>query len=80
MVEMSVDGHDTSSDLLSAFNGCSVDVSVPSPEKLGDPCGGEIILVDRLDLEQHDVPHLGGDGLVLLDQVERMPSEFLDPQ
>ena len=76
---MSVDGHDMASDLSSVFNGGSVYVSVPSPKKLGDPCSGEILLVDRLVLEQHDVPHLKGDGLVLPDHIEPTPSEFLDP-
>ena len=63
MVEMFVDSHDKSSDLSSGLNGGSVDVSVPSPEKLGDPRSAEIMLVDRLVLEQHNVPHLGSDGV-----------------
>ena len=75
MVEMSVDGHETSSNLSSLFDGGSVYVSLPSPEKLSDPCSREIMLV----LEQHYVPHLGGDGLVLPDHVEPTAGEFLDP-
>ena len=80
MVEMSVDGHDTSSDLSSVFNICSADVSIPSQEKLGDPCDGEIRFENRLVLEQHNVPHLGGDGLVLPDHIEPTPGKLLDPQ
>ena len=76
---MSVDGHDTSSDHSSVFNGGSVYVPVPSLEKLGYPCSGEIMLVDRLVLEQQNVPHLGGDGLVLSDHVEPTHGKFLDP-
>ena len=80
MVEMSVDRHDTTFDFLSVLNGGSVDVSVPSPEKLSDPGCGEIMLVDRLVFEQHYVQHLGDDGLVLPDQIEPAPGKFLDPQ
>ena len=79
MVEMSVDSHDTSSDLSPVLNGGSVNVSVASLEKLGDPCSREVMLVDRLVNEQQNVPHLGGDGLVLPDHVEPTPGEFLDP-
>ena len=80
MVEMSVDHHDPTSDPSSVLNGGSVDVSIPSPEKLSYPGSGEIMLVDRLVFEQHDVSHLGGDGLVLPDHIEPMPGKFLDPQ
>ena len=37
MVKVSVDRHDSSSDLSSVLNLSSVDVSVLPPEKLGDP-------------------------------------------
>ena len=77
---MSVDGHDMASDLSSVFNGGSVYVPVPSLEKLGYPCSGEIMLVDRPVLKQHNVHHLGGDGLVQPDHVKPTPGEFLDPQ
>ena len=38
------------------------------------------MLVDRLGFEQHYVPHLGDDGLVLPDHVEPASGKFLDPQ
>ena len=50
------------------------------PEKLGDPGSGEIVLVDLLVLEQHNVSHLGNDGLILPDDIELTSGELLDPQ
>ena len=80
MMEMSVDGIDTTSNFSSVLDGGSVDVSVLSLEKLSDPGSGEIMLIDRLVFEQFDVPHLGGDGLVLPDHVEPTPGKLLDLQ
>ena len=56
---MSVDRHNLTSYFSSVFGGGSVEVSIPSLEKLGDLGCGEIMFVYRLVLEQHYVSHLG---------------------
>ena len=80
MVKMSVDRHQSSSNFLSVLNLSSVDVPVFPPEKLGDPGRREVMLVDWLILEQHNVSYLGNDGLVFPDDVESTSGELLDPQ
>ena len=80
MVEMSVDRHHSSSDLSSVLNLSSVYIPVLPPEKLGDPGSREVMLVDWLVLEQHNISYLGNDGLVFPDDVESTSGELLDPQ
>ena len=80
MVEMSVDRHQSSSNFSSVLNLSSVDVPVCPPEKLGDPGSREIVLVDWLVLEQHNVSHLRNNGLILPDDIESTSGELLDPQ
>ena len=79
MVEMSVDRHQSSSNLSSVLNLCSIFPVLP-PEKLGDPGSREVMLVDWLVLEQHNVSYLGDDELVFPDDIESTSGELLDPQ
>ena len=80
MLEMSVDRHQSSSNFSSVLNLSSVYVLVFPPEKLRDPGSREVMLVDWLVLEQHNVSYLGNDGLIFPDDVETTLGELLDPQ
>ena len=80
VVKMTVDRHDSTSYLMSVFDGGFVDVTISPPEKLCDLGCRKIMFVYGFIFEQNYVSHLGDQGLVFPDHIESTSCKFLNPK